>query len=248
MSFVGYGYNVLGYSPHPSFTLARWYFSISALILAAAIALTAFNVTAPLAIRVIVTTLGGAACACLLLAGVVWIAWRESEFAAHNPASHATPVREAPVVTTSTPHQTVQSGPPPVTPEPGISEPDPTKGSRQNPLTTTNDALWLAAIYESHTKVEADVRIQRFLGQWMKATDGVVSDVMQMQFDEHVYGVSVRFDVGPSRRLTSFLVFDDRKVPRVKYLHLGEKITAIGKIYAASSSGPNLDHCELLSP
>jgi hypothetical protein len=251
---------VLGYSPYPSFALARWCFYAAGLVLALAISFTAFNVAAaPLAIRLAISALGVAVSGCIVLAAVIWVSWRQSEFTASKSSALGTQ-HAVPSVTTTT---TNQAAAVPVTstgattsdvpketrddPTESVADSDPSApGSRQNPFVTA-DVRKIIKPYRTRTAFEAEPLTKRYLGRWLKV-DALVFNLRKATYDEHEFNVTTYLNDGPATDIFVLMTFDDRTVPAVRVLDRDDRIVAICKIEKIGINEVTLTDCELISP
>jgi hypothetical protein len=237
---IGFGGGVLSLSP-PSFVLAKWLFSIATILLFVATLFTAWCFDAPLHIRVIVAAALIFASGALLFGAMVWVTWREAEFATTTAVTHRNQQPSAsaaipPVVTTMA-AATSQSETATTSEEPAALT------SRSAPLMNA-DAIKLTGIYGSHTTVEADALTRRYVGEWLRV-DGSVFNV---ESDERSCTLDLVIRGDHDDPVLVVVQFSAPLIEAVKSLHRDDKVTVIGRIERFRSSVIRLRNAELLTP
>lgn len=241
---IGAGFNVIGYSP-PSFGLAKICFAASALLLMVAVGISVLRFEVPPPVRAAMACLVFAAGVALMLAALLWVAWRESDFALHqqpltavNTATPGATGATTAATNAATQAETVAS---PETFKPG-------SGSRDDPF--TNADVWrITEPYDSETIVEANAITTRYIGMWLRV-DAKVFNVLPSFFASHDFtvGASVEKSNDRNKELTILIPLDETKVPAVKFLRRNQRIVVLGKISEMRRAEINLEKCELISP
>jgi tRNA_anti-like len=189
----------------------------------------------------------------MFLAGVIWIAWQESEFASRTAVLKST--KATPTVATTTTHgavtREIQRA---VTATASLSDSqsqnaadsDPeAPGSRQHPFTTA-DVRKMIAPYMKLTSFEAKDRTNRYLGRWLKVDASLVNADRR---DSHDFFVVAMLNDGPEAS-NIFIVthLNDSTAPSVRTLHRNEAMVVMGKIEELGVDVVKLKDCELISP
>lgn len=247
---VDKGFSVLSYSP-PSFALARWFFGASAALLILAIIITASQVNAPFAIRAIVAAGVVFASCCLLLVGVIWIAWRESDFRSHQQIPTLSSQPTATQSTTTTASVTAAAAPQPSQPSSfsATTETTERKGERDSAgELLTIPAIEIIKPYRSMTDVDASQRTRRYIGKWITA-GGTVTNVSDESDSTTVYAWFVADENNSNNTALFVLRFTDSdQRAAARSLKRNEKFKAVGKITLIESTDIRLESCRLISP
>lgn len=248
---IGIGFNVLGYSP-PSFGLARLCFVVSTLLLMAAVGIAVLRLDAPPTILAAMACLVFVAGVAVMLAALLWAAWRESDFISHRPPSTV-----ANTATQSTAQATTApAAPQPVSPSATHTAVDtaapsenfrPHTGSREDPFTNVN--IWkITEPYNSRTEVEADAITQRYIGRWLQLDSKVHNVSSSSSVSQHDFMVGFSVEEKPSEQVTVLARFTDTKSPAVKFFHRDDHVVVLGRIDRVAFRALVLDKCELISP
>jgi len=248
---IGWGLNVLGY-PAPSFGLAKFCFIASAVILIGATIISAVQLNTPVLIQAAMAACTFAAGIALLVAGLLWIAWRQSEQSARAEGPRPTPQGDnkkstaealplslpaaaAPMTATHAP-STVATAVGRIDAAAPASGP----GSRSTPLT---DPSILIRTFSSRTDAEAAPFAARKIGWWLQIEGAAVN----VTPEDHNVTAYVVFNK-PYMYILSLQFSDPAQKGMVMALRQNEKIRAIGRIAEFDRMNIRLEECELLSP